>query len=249
MINHKRILSVAGHRGDPSSFAENTMSSYISAYEKGADMLEVDVHLTKDMVLILMHDDTVDRTTNASGFIKEMTLEQILLLNAGTAQKPEKVPLFEQLLAWVCKTNLTLNIEIKEYSYGDNKDRCDICIEKVIELVEKYDMSERILINSFDAYVLEYCYKKFGKKYMLHGFYPYNLMKNVNISPDEYLYCACIFDFTNKGHYDYLISLGIEPWIGASVREKQELADCINFGARLITTNDTADILEKLKEI
>ena len=249
MINHKRKLSVAGHRGDPSHYPENTMSAFISSYEKGADMIETDVHLTKDMALILMHDDTVDRTTDGSGLIKDMTLEEVLKLNAGSQENPEQVPLFEGFLEWASKTDLTVNIEIKEYRGKGNQDRCDFCIEKVIELVEKYGMSERILINSFDAYVLEYCYKKWGKKYMLHGFYPYDIMWNVNINPDEYLYCACIFDSENKQCYDHLISVGIEPWIGAGVREKDLLCRCISLGARLITTNDTADVIEKLKDI
>ena len=119
----------------------------------------------------------------------------------------------------------------------------------MIALVEKYGMTERILINSFDAYVLEYCYKKWGKKYMLHGFYPYDLMRNVGMNPDEYLYCACIFDSANKSLYDHLISVGIEPWIGAGVREKELLSHCIDNGAVLVTANDPGDIIEKLKEI
>ena len=249
MINHTGKLTVAGHRGDPSHYPENTMSAFISAYEKGAHMIETDVHLTKDMVLVLMHDDTVDRTTDSSGALKDMTLEEVMKLNAGREDAPERVPLFEDFMAWVSKTELTVNIEIKEYRGNGNQDRCDYCIEKVIETVEKYGMSERILINSFDAYVLEYCYKKWGKKYMLHGFYPYSIMWNVNINPDEYLYCACIFDSPNKALYDHLVSVGIEPWIGAGVRDKELLELCINNGAKLITTNDPKDIFEKLQEI
>ena len=249
MIKHTGKMSVAGHRGDCKNFPENTMSAFIAAYESGADMIETDVRLTKDLELILMHDETVDRTTNGSGAIKNMTLEELLALNAGRDDAPERVPLFEDFLSWISKTELTLNIEIKEYNVGDNKQRCDLCIERVIALIEKYGMSERILINSFDAYVLEYCYKKWGKKYMLHGFYPYDLMRNVGMNPDEYLYCACIFDSANKPLYDHLISVGIEPWIVAGVREKELLSLCIDNGAVLVTANDPGDIIEKLKEI
>ena len=249
MINHTTKMSVAGHRGDCGHYPENTMSAFISAYQKGADMIETDVHLTKDLELILMHDDTVDRTTDGSGEIKNMTLEEILKLNAGKAECPEKVPLFEDFLAWASNTELTLNIEIKEYRGKGNQERCELCIEKVIALVEKYGMGERILINSFDAYVLEYCYKKWGKKYMLHGFYPYSIMWNIDINPDEYLYCACIFDSPNKELYDHLVEAGIEPWIGAGVRDKDLLSVCLDNGARLITTNDPKDIIEKLKEL
>ncbi len=249
MINHTRIMSVAGHRGDPRYYPENTMSAFKSAYLKGADMIETDVRLTKDLVLVLMHDDTVNRTTDGEGLIKDMTLDELMKLNVGTAETPERVPLFEEFMEWVVKTDLTVNIEIKEYRGKGNQERCDYCIEKVIETVERLGMRERILINSFDAYVLEYCYKKWGKRYMLHGFYPYNIMANVNMNPDEYLYCACIFDSENKPLYDHLISVGIEPWIGAGVTEKSLLSICLDNGARLITTNDPKDIIEKLKEI
>ena len=246
MIRHTGILSVAGHRGDPSHYPENTMRAFRSSYEKGADMIETDVHLTKDLELILMHDDTVDRTTDGSGFIKDMTLEEIMRLDAGDG---ERVPMLEELLAFVSNTDLTLNIEIKEYMNDGNLDRCERCIEMVIEMVEKYGLGDRILINSFDAYVLEYCYKRWGKRYMLHGFYPYTKMRNVGICPDEYLFCACIFDSENKDCYDYLIERGIEPWIGARVKKKAQLARCISLGAKLITTNDTADVIEKLTRI
>lgn len=249
MIKHNGKMSVAGHRGDSQHFKENTMTAFISAYEKGADMIETDVRLTRDLVPVLMHDESVDRTTDGCGKVRDMTLGELLRLNAGTPEKPESVPLFEDFIAWISKTELTLNIEIKEYNVNDNKERCELCIEKVIELVESYGMTDRILINSFDAYVLEYCYKKWGKKYMLHGFYPYGIMKNVNMNPDEYLYCACIFDSENKSLYDHLVSVGIEPWIGAGVRDKELLAVCLDNGARLITTNDPADIIEKLKEL
>ena len=249
MIKHVGKMSVAGHRGDCKNFPENTMSAFLAAYESGADMIETDVRLTKDLELIIMHDETLDRTTNGSGFVREKTVEEIIKLNAGREDMPQSVPLFEDFLSWISKTGLTLNIEIKEYNVGDNKERCDLCIEKVIALVEKYGMAERILINSFDAYVLEYCYKKWGKKYMLHGFYPYSIMWNVDINPDEYLYCACIFDSPNKELYDHLVEVGIEPWIGAGVRDKDLLSVCLDNGARLITTNDPKDIIEKLKEL
>lgn len=249
MIKHVGRMSVAAHRGDCYNCCENTMTAFKAACSKGADMIETDVRLTKDFALVLMHDETVNRTTNGSGKVSEMTLEELMKLNAGDLDEPERIPLFEEFMEWVSATDLTVNIEIKEYYSDDNGDRCRFCIEKVIEIVEKYGMGDRILINSFDAYVLEYCYKKWGKRYMLHGFYPYNRMAHVDINPDNYLYCACIFDDENKNNYDYLISVGIEPWIGAGVTRKAKLARCISYGAKLITTNNPSDVIEKLVEL
>ena len=72
-------------------------------------------------------------------------------------------------------------------------------------------------------------------------------MSNVSINPDEYLYCACIFDDQNKDLYDYLIGKNIEPWIGAGVTQESLLDICAGYGARLITTNNPKDALKKLK--
>ena len=81
-------------------------------------------------------------------------------------------------------------------------------------------------------------YKKHGKKYMLHGFYPYSEMKNVAIDPAEYLYCACIFDDGNESCYRYLQERGIEPWAGAGVKTMEHFASCVKLGAVLFTSND-----------
>ena len=245
-------IGVAAHRGDSYNDYENTMRAFLAAEAAGADMIETDVRLTKDLIPVLIHDEKVNRTTNGTGAVKDMTLAELSALNAGDESAPERIPRFEDFMAWVAKTKLTVNIEIKEYYKDGNEERSLLCIEKVIEIVEKYGMQDRILINSFDAYVLEYCYKKWGKRYPLHGFYPYSIMDNMektSTDPAEYLFCACIFDTKNKALYDALIHMGIEPWIGASVTQASLLKTAIKNGAKLITTNFPADVIKKLKEI
>ena len=249
MINHKRIISVAGHRGDSYNYFENTMTAFVASYEAGADMIETDVRLSSDSQLVLMHDERVDRTTNGKGKVSELTFNELRALNAGNELTPERVPTLEELLIFAHDKDLTLNIEIKEYFSGGNEKRAEECIDKVLELVEKYGMGERILINSFDAAALEYVYKMHGKKYMLHGFYPYWEMGNVNINPDEYLYCACVFQIKNKENFEYLTARGIEPWIGASITQRDALEYCINNGAKLVTTNNPRDTISKIDEI
>lgn len=240
-------MYVAAHRGDCYNYYENTMTAFKMAIESGCDMIETDIHLTKDGYLVLIHDDRVDRTTNGKGRVDEMTLEELKQLNAGDIATHEEIPTLEELLELVVNTSMTLNLEIKEYWSEKNEERCIKCIEDTLALVEKYSMGNRIVVNSFDAWVLEYVYKWYGKKYLLHGFYPYQEMNNVSINPDEYLYCACIFDNQNKELYDYLIERNIEPWVGASITQKSKLDICLKFGARLITTNNPADIMRKLK--
>jgi len=75
------------------------------------------------------------------------------------------------------------------------------------------------------------------------------MMINISQNPDEYLDCACIFNPKNKSYYDYLMSKNIEVWIGAGVTQENLLELSISHGAKLITTNNSADVLEKLKRI
>jgi hypothetical protein len=83
---------------------------------------------------------------------------------------------------------------------------------------------------------------------MLHGFYPYEGMRRVDRNPDEYLYCACIWgNIKEKNHYDHLLQVGIEPWIGASFTSTDMLDMACRYGAVLVTTNHPADTIERLK--
>lgn len=248
-IPHIGRMTVAAHRGDSYNQYENTMTAFRAALAAGTDMIELDVHLSRDGVAVIMHDHTVDRTTDGMGAIADKTLSELKALNAGSPDAPETVPTLEEFMAWAAEVNIPLNLELKEYYSPENEARCVACIEAVIAEVEKYGLRERVVLNSFDAWVLEYVYKKYGKTYMLHGFYPYSVMKNVSIDPTEYLYCACVMGRIEKAKYDFLLAHGIEPWIGASITQKAKLAQCLSYGARLVTTNNPKDAIEKLTEL
>ena len=241
-------MMVAGHRGDSYNCFENTMAAFAMAEAAGADMIETDVRLTKDNVLILLHDDTVNRTTNGAGRAADLTYAELKELNAGNPLRPLQIPTLDEFLTWIKGTDLMLNLEFKEYYKPGNEDRCHLCIDEAIKLCKKHGMIKRMIFNSFDAHVLEYIHEM-HPTYLLHGFYPYNIMFNVEGNPDEYLYCACLGDPRRKEQYDYLLERGIEPWIGASVTTQDALALCLSFGGRLITTNNPADTIQKLKNV
>jgi glycerophosphoryl diester phosphodiesterase len=141
-----------------------------------------------------------------------------------------------------------LNLEIKEYYTPGNESRCVECIEKCVEMIEKFGFRDKMVFNSFDAYVLEYLAEHYPDRYLLHGFYPYSIMTNVKRNPDEYLYCACVFSM-NPANYRYLQSHNIEPWIGAGVTIQSRLKECLDMGARLVTTNFPEDCIKKLERI
>ncbi|WP_100065757.1 glycerophosphodiester phosphodiesterase [Miniphocaeibacter massiliensis] len=113
------MKKIFAHRGSKGTHPENTFASIKEAVKVGADGIEIDVHLSKDRKLIVIHDETVDRTTNGRGYIKDMTLEEIKELDAGSwfdeKYKDEKIPTIDELLELLneLKFKGTLNIEIK----------------------------------------------------------------------------------------------------------------------------------------
>jgi glycerophosphoryl diester phosphodiesterase len=135
---------VAAHRGIPSLAPENTMAGYQKAYELGADLIETDLHRTRDGQLVIMHDDTVNRTTNGTGKVSELTYDQIRQLDAGVKFSPEftgeKVPSFREFLKAFKGKETVLLVELKASDIE----------EQVIEEIEQEGMSDQVLIQSFN---------------------------------------------------------------------------------------------------
>ncbi len=94
---------VVGHRGAAGVLPENTLKGFRYAIELGVDYVECDVHLTRDEQLVVMHDSTVDRTTNGSGAIRELTFDEIRTLDAGEG---EQVPTLDEVLAIVQESDV-----------------------------------------------------------------------------------------------------------------------------------------------
>ncbi len=110
------MLNIA-HRGASGTFPENTLSAFRAAIDAGADMCELDVQLTRDGTVVVIHDDTVDRTTDGNGEVAELTLEEIKRLDAGAkfkggALKDERIPTLDEVFA-LTTGKCGLNIELK----------------------------------------------------------------------------------------------------------------------------------------
>jgi len=139
-----KIRGVA-HRGYPLKFPENTMSSFKAAHDLGFTHLELDVHLSKDGVPVLMHDATIDRMTDGRGWIKDYTLEELKQFRVG---KNETIPTLEEALLFA-KGKMTVNVELKQQ--GDLYPGLE---EAVLEVLKKTDMMDQVYISSFDHYAV-----------------------------------------------------------------------------------------------
>nr|WP_255549613.1 glycerophosphodiester phosphodiesterase family protein [Corynebacterium sp. TAE3-ERU12] len=107
-------MEVVAHRGASGTVPEHTLAAYAEAVAQGADGIECDVRLTADGHLVCIHDDSVDRTTDGTGLVRQMTLAQLRELNAGTADSPQPVLDFDTFLRFVNDhPQLTVFVETK----------------------------------------------------------------------------------------------------------------------------------------
>lgn len=147
------MTEIIAHRGSMGTHPENTMPAFEEAYRVGADGIELDVQMTKDGHLVVIHDERVDRTSDGEGWVKDFTLEEMKALDFGSSFSETfagvQIPTLEEVLRWIADTPLFLNIELKNgiVRYAGLEDR-------VVELVRKYRMEERVIISSFNHYSL-----------------------------------------------------------------------------------------------
>lgn len=140
-----KILNI-GHRGAKGHLAENTLESFGKALEMGADGIELDVHLSADGQVIVIHDETVDRTTDGKGLVRELTLAQLKALRIDCAYT---IPTLAEVFDFVGRKSL-INVELK---VGETA-------RPVVDLIEKYVLEKGwqysdFLISSFDWVALE----------------------------------------------------------------------------------------------
>lgn len=150
-----RVLNIA-HRGGRVEAPEATIEAFHSAVKIGVDALEMDLHGTLDGAVVVIHDASVDRTTNGTGLVEDLTLEEIQELDAGyefTRDRGEtypfrgqgvRIPTFEEVLETF--PDQFMNVEIK--SEGPS------IITQVVDALEQYEMMDKVLIASFDPTII-----------------------------------------------------------------------------------------------
>lgn len=138
---------ITAHRGASTSAPENTLAAFKQAMEDMADYIELDIQMSKDGELVVMHDNSTYRTTGVEGSISDMTLEEIKSLDAGSwygkAFAGEKIPTLKEVLE-LTNGKINLNIEIKS-AYNS-----EAIAEKLVSMLEEYKMIDDCVITSFD---------------------------------------------------------------------------------------------------
>lgn len=256
----KNNIYVAGHRGWPAQYPENTMESFRAAAELGIDQIETDVRITADGELVCIHDATVDRTTDGTGRVDELTLAELRALDAGVKKGEEfrgcRIPTFLEFMDYVSRfPSLTLDIELKEYPTPGHEEVAYSVCDRVLKIIDDYGFTDRVVINTFAGDLHEYISDKYGAKYRRHIYYPVRNLSD-RITRDPYAsdaYCCCMFScvkgeiMATKEEFDAMAARGIEPWAGAGVKDEAGVDLAIANGATLITCNNPDVILDLLR--
>ncbi|MBR2876929.1 MAG: glycerophosphodiester phosphodiesterase [Clostridia bacterium] len=230
-------INVISHRGANLVAPQNTLPAFKKSFEIGCDGVETDIHLTKDGVPVLCHNFTIDETSDGTGAIKDMTLEELRKFDFGSYKGEEfkntEIPLLEDFIA-LCKDNNVevLNIELKSEVFGEASIEFP---QKTIELAKKYDMFDKLLISSFDPAILVVCKKldpncktgllyspekKVGRKIM---FRPMAFAKDIHADALHPFSAFVTKEYVKRAHK---MGLMVNPWTVNKEREIKRMIFC-----------------------
>ena len=201
-------VTLAGHRGWRAKYPENTMIGFKKALELDIDAIEMDVHMTKDYKIVVCHDPDLTRTTDTSGLIYHMTLEEVRRADAGIKFgeefKGERVPTLEEFLELMAtRPDIKVMLELKDYP-EDIGDFAYASAEQSLALCRKYGVfgKDRLIVITFSAGICAWLRTRYTKEdFSIHGFYPKSKMRGYqNDDPYKYYDEVCLF---NSGIKDF----------------------------------------------
>lgn len=242
---------VIAHRGASAYTPENTLIAFKKAIEMKAEMVELDVSVSKDGIPVVIHDKTIDRTTSGSGTVGSFTLEELKSdyeygkwFDENFAG--ETIPTLEEALR-LMKDQILVNIEIKSEAVTDQAEGG--IVQKSLEIVRRLDMQEQVIFSSFDYRVhrqLEQLDPQIPKAIL------YERSQSGDLLPSELVeeYKVDAFNCSHKQLSDeWLIDLRSNdiPFLVYTVNDEDRMKEVIRSGARGIFS-DKPDLLLKVVE-
>lgn len=239
-----RTILIEGHRGAAALYPENTLLSFEKAIEMGVDAIEFDIWLSSDKVPVVMHDGNAYRTCGVDKDLRDMTLEQIKMLNACYSRKfgdrfsGLQVPALREILELrKCKApNLLLGVEIKEFTQE--------CVDVTVALLREYgvDVAKDCWFYAFNGRIIRYLKERYGARTM--G-YPDFLMAEFD-GYDAYDELGLSLKVIKSEVCDIFRGKGLPIHMYCADTE-EDLRLCVEKGADLITANDPRPALKLLK--
>ena len=241
------MTKIYAHRGASGYAPENTLEAFKLAIKQGAEGIELDVQLTKDGEVVVIHDETIDRVSNKTGFVKDYTLTELKEFsfdNNIEGYKNTKIPTLKEVLELLKPTNLMLNIELKtSIIWYENIE------EKVLKLVYDADMKDRVIYSSFNHYSIKKI-KNLDEKAntaLLFGdviLYTVNYIKNANIPAIH----PPVYQLKMDNFLDEYINSGLDIRVW-TVNNPDDMQSLINKNIDAIITNYPDIALKKRGEL
>ncbi|MBE6550423.1 MAG: hypothetical protein E7670_08365 [Ruminococcaceae bacterium] len=202
----ERKVTLTAHRGWRAKYPENTMRGFREALKLDIDAIEMDAHMTKDYHIVVCHDATLDRTTDKSGSICQLTLDEVRSADAGIKFgeefKGEKIPTFEEFLELMAtRPDLKLLLELKDYP-EELGDFAYASAELTLSLCRKYGIfgKDRLTVITFSTGICAWLRTRYTKEdFSIHGFYPKTKMRGwEKDEPYKYYDEVCLFNSGEK---------------------------------------------------
>jgi glycerophosphoryl diester phosphodiesterase len=241
-------VMVVAHRGFSGAAPENTLAAFGKAIEIGSDMIELDVHFSKDGKIVVIHDETLERTTNGRGKVADHTLTDLKKLDAGSSFggqfAGERIPTLEEVLA-LAKGRVLVNIEIKNPTHGLYP--ITELAYRSLQAVKKAGMLDRVIFSSFNPASLEHIQKKEPRAWVGLLFHrPWNSILEMT-GGKEYKVLNLRNIYLNKEKIFQVHKEGIKINV-YTVNSEGELEQFVRWGVDGIITNHPDRLIRILKE-
>ncbi len=235
-----------GHRGFSGMYPENTMLSFEKAYEAGADGIELDVHLSSDGEVMIIHDESLERTTGKKGCVYEYKRSELEKIDASLL-KPDcgfsPIPSLEEYLAFAKRTGIITNIEIKSipmYYPGLEK--------KTLDLVYRFGLEDKVVFSSFNwlsCEIMKALDPKMPTGLLVEGYKLQNLGSAIKARHHEYYHPS--FTLIDKDIVEdmHANGVGLNVW---TVNEEKDIRDVKALGVDGIISNYPDRVSEILSQ-
>lgn len=221
------MAELIGHRGYPAIYPENTMLSFKKAIEAGCNGIELDVRLTRDNIVVVIHDKTLERTTNGKGLVNELTLKRLKELDAG---KGEKIPTLKDVLEEILKVKFLIELKI------DSEKNIERLCAETIKVAGKI---EDIIFTSFSLDAIKII-KRINPRLQTGLIFSRPLPESESYV--KFINALCPRrDVINSDIASFAKQFGIKTYVW-TIDTKKELKEVERYGATGIVTNDPGTI-------
>lgn len=235
---------IYAHRGASGYAPENTLEAFALAAEMKADGVELDVHFSKDGKVVVIHDDKIDRVSNAQGKVKEYTLDELLAFDFGYKFYGErrgiKIPTLDQVYELLAPTGMTVNVEIK----ASDPAICASCLE----IAKKYGMEKKVIYSSFDHFQIARI-KELDPSVFIAPLYSFNMVRpwdycqnlRAKATHPAYTQIQRLPDYVEKCH---ALGIRVHTW---TTNDEESMKLCFDADCDAIITN-FPDVALKLRD-